>query len=326
MQRVCTFAALLLTVGLGAAPAAVAKGVQILPQPDADRTFQFTRLSKSFMGTPLEAEAIVPHAVFVIGADDSADLAIQVATMTYMVGQWSQEPGTSLEMVKTNQNLGPVVLDKDLTEAQMADHNLVVVGQKNRVYEKLKSRLRGTGSFIEVVEDALAPGHDVMFVSDGKAAFYLANKRLYFKSGAYKGFFSFVKLRPLIEKGEFAEALAALDDPEAVRGCGKPVILAIGHSENIPPQMMQVAGARNKLVFKDLRAALTAGDAAKARQVWQAAMGKCYACHQGREGVPRYRKFVPNQGDHSYHSVLSQRFGATCDTCHQGETSMVGYR
>ena len=296
-----------------------------MPTPTADRTFRFVHTSTSFLGTPLAVEAVAPYALFIIGAEESPELSVPAATMAYMIGQWSQEPGTSLEMIKANQNLGPLVLDKNLTQAEIESRNLVVVGKRNTLYPKLKDRLQGEGSFIEVIKGGLAPSRDVMFVSDEKAAFYLANKRLYFKSGAYKGFFSFVKTRLLIEEDNFAAALYALDDPEAVRGCGKPVILAIGHKQNIPPEMMKVAGERNKLVFKDLRAALKAGNQAKAIEVWQAAMGKCYGCHQGRQGIKQYRKFKPNKGEHAYHGVIAQQFGVNCDTCHYGGTAMVGY-
>ncbi len=306
--------------------AVAAQQLQILPTPTADRTFQFVHTSTSFLGTPLAVEAVVPYALIVIGADESPELATQAATMAYMIGQWSQEPGTSLEMIKKNQNLGPLVLDKSLTQAEIKNRHLVVVGKRNTLYAKLEGRLRGKGSFIEVIKDGLVSGRDIMFVSDEKAAYYLANKRLYFKSGAYKGFFSFAKTRLLIEKDNFAAALFALDDPEAVRGCGKPVILAIGHKENIPPEMMRVAGERNKLVFKDLRAALKAGDRGKAIEVWQAAMGKCYGCHQGRQGIKQYRKFKPNKDEHAYHGVIAQQFGANCSTCHYGSTAMVGYK
>ncbi len=300
--------------------------LQILPTPVSDRTFQFVGPGKSFLGTPLEVESLTPYALFVVGATESNQLLVQAATMAFMVGQWSQEPGTSLEMVKANRNLGPVWLDVDLTEEQIAQHNLVLLGKNNRFYSRLAPRLQGEGSFIEVVKDGLAPGRGVMFVSDARAAFYLANKRLYFKSGAYKGFYSFAKIRALIERENFAEALYSLDDPEAIRGCGKPVILAIGHKETIPPEMMKVAAERNKLVFKDLRQALNAGTKEGAIATWQAAMEKCYACHQGQDGVKRYREFVPNQSEHAHHTKIAAQFGLACDACHRGKTAMVGYQ
>lgn len=299
--------------------------VQILPTPLSDRTFQFVHRSQSFLGTPLQTEALTPHALFVIGGGEQADLYLQAATMAYMIGQWTQEPGTSVEKIKRNQNLGPILLDEQLSPQHIAARNLVIIGKNNNIHPRIASRLTGKGSFIEVVKDALAPGRDLMFVSDDKAAFYLANKRLYFKSGAYKGFFSFAKVRALIERGEYAEALNSLDNPEAVRGCGKPVILAIGHKEQLPAELLRVAKTRNELVFKDLRASLMAKDKTQAVTVWQKAMGTCYGCHQGRNGITQFRKFKPNPQEHGYHSVLASQFGLKCETCHHDLTKIVGY-
>lgn len=298
--------------------------MQILPTPTADRTFQFVKMDRSFVGTPLEVDALVPHALFVVGAEESAALTVQAGNMAYMIGQWSNEPGTSLEAIQMKANLGPVLLDRELTEEQIADHNLVLVGSNNSIYKQLADRLEGEGSFLEVVPDALAPGRDVMVLSDLAAARYLANNRLYFKSGAYAGFFAFVKSRVMIENENFAEALFALDDPSAVRGCGKPVILAIGHKEKLPPAMLKVAQKRNKMVFKDLRAALEAEDKESALTIWDSAMATCYGCHQGTQGVERYRKFVPNADEHAFHNLVSSK-GSLCTDCHKGVTAIVGY-
>ena len=275
--------------------------------------------------SPLAIEAVVPNALFVIGAEESADLFLQTAGMAYMIGQWTQDPGTSVQKIQQNDNLAPVVLDKDLSEEDIKGFNIVLVGKKNILYEKLKDRLTGDGSFIEVVKDGFTQGRDVLFLSDKKAAFYLANKRLYFKSGAYKGFFNFVKIRLLIGKDNFDEALLSLDNPEGVRGCGKPVILAIGHKENLAPEMLAVAQKRNKIVFKDLRQELVARNKAKAIEVWGSAMETCYACHQGHGSVEKYRKYTPNKGEHSYHQVIVKKLGFECNTCHSGKTLQVGY-
>ncbi len=278
------------------------------------------------METPLEVEALVPYALFVIGEKESPELFIQASGMAYMIGQWSQEPGTSVEKVKQNKNLSPIILDKDISDEDIKAHNLVVIGKNNIVYEKLRNKLTGKGSFIEVIENGLAEGRDVMVASDHKAAFYLANKRLYFKSGAYKGYFNFVKTRLLIEKGNLDEALFALDNPEGIRGCGKPVILAISNKENLAPEMLKVAQKRNRLVFKDLRAALMARDKEKSIIVWESAMETCYACHQGTKEVAKYRKFTPNEGEHSYHHIIVNKLGFECTTCHKGKTTNIGYQ
>ena len=301
------------------------KKLQILPTPVSDRTFQYVKISETFMGTPLAIEALVPYALFVIGTEESADLFLQTAGLAYMIGQWTQDPGTSVQKIQQNDNLAPVTLDKNLSEEDIKEFNIVLVGKNNIYYQRVKDKLTGDGSFIEVVKDGLAPGRDVLFVSDKKAAFYLANKRLYFKSGAYKGFFNFVKIRLLIEKDNYEEALFSLDNPEGVRGCGKPVILAIGHKENLSPKMLAVAQKRNKIVFKDLRQELVARNKVKAKEVWRSAMETCYACHQGTDGVEKYRKYTPNKGEHSYHQVIVKKLGFECNTCHSGKTSQVGY-
>ena len=105
--------------------------LQILPSPVSDRTFQYVKISETFMGTPLAIEAVVPHALFVIGAEESADLFLQTAGMAYMIGQWTQDPGTSVQKIKQNDNLAPVTLDKDLTEEDIKEFNIVLVGTKN---------------------------------------------------------------------------------------------------------------------------------------------------------------------------------------------------
>ncbi len=80
--------------------AKAAGAVQILPTPQSDRTFQFVHKSQTFLGTPLQTEALTPHALIVVGAGEQPSLYLQAATMAYMIGQWTQEPGTSLEKVK----------------------------------------------------------------------------------------------------------------------------------------------------------------------------------------------------------------------------------
>ncbi len=156
-------------------PALAETKVSILPTATADRTFQFVQPARTFLDTPLEVDSLTPYALFVVGQDEDQQLFTQAATMAFMIGQWAQDPGTSLEAVRANRNLGPVVLDVELTDEQVAERNLVVLGSKNRLYAKLASRLYGSGSYIQVVRDGLAPGRDVMFVSDETAAAYLEN-------------------------------------------------------------------------------------------------------------------------------------------------------
>ncbi len=89
--------------------------------------------------------------------------------------------------------------------------------------------------------------------------------------------------------------------------------------------MLAVAQKRNKIVFKDLRQELVARNKVKAIEVWNSAMETCYACHQGSGGVKKYRKYVPNKEEHSYHQVIVKKLGFECNACHKGTTSQVGY-
>lgn len=299
--------------------------LQVLPTSFSDRTFPYLQVSEAFAGIPLQTEALVPHALIVVGEKETSDILVQAAGMAYMIGQWSQDPGTSVTKVRQGKSLFPVVLDRDLTDEDIHSFNLIAVGKKNSIYERLADKLKGQGSFIEVVENGLTEGRDVMIVSDPKAAAYLANKRLYFASGAYRGFFNFVATRLFIGDSNFAAATFSLDNPEGVRACGKPVVLMTAGKENLPPEMLKVAQKRNTLVFKDLREALAAKDKQGSIKAWEAAMETCYSCHQGKDGVPKYRKFTPNEGVHSYHQRIVKKFGVGCTTCHKGKTTIVGY-
>ncbi len=300
--------------------------VNILPESTSDRTFQFVKTASTFSGTPLSVNALVPNALVVLGETESRDLFIEAAGIAYMIGQWTHDPGTSVESIRAGDRLAPVRLDTSLKEEDIRHHNIILLGKKNAYYRKIRSRLTGTGSFIQIVEDGLAKGRDTLFVSDNTAGFYLANKRLYFKSGAYRGFFSFVKVGGLIMKGNLDAALFGLDDPQAVRSCGKPVILAMGTGSNIPKEMLVFAKKRNRIVFKDLKSALKSGHKELALNCWKGAMETCYACHQGTNGVKRYRKFTPLSEEHGYHQQIAEQLGLECGQCHSGTRSVIGYR
>ncbi len=304
----------------------VEAAIKILPTPLSDRTFQYVRIEETFKGSPLKVKALVPNVIVVIGQGEDAELLKQAIAISYMLGQWTDDPGSSIEKIKTGKTLAPVLTDKEINEDIYTDYNLIVVGLNNSIYERFKTRLKGSGSFIEVLKDAFIKGKDIMFVSDAKAAFYLANRRLYFKAGAYSGYFSFIKARLLIEKGNLDAALDLIKDPNAIKGCGKPIMLAIGFKEKLPEGLLKVAKKRNRLIFKELSQALIQGNKTLAAELWHKAMLTCYACHQGADKTPRFRKFIPNRGEHSYHHVIVKRFNASCNVCHYGKTVFRGYK
>lgn len=325
MKTLLLALAILFSVHIQPPAASADGGVDILPGPFADRTFQYVKIAETFLGTPLKTDALVPNILIVVSRREDPDLVLQAANIAYMIGQWTHEPGTSVEKVKSKADLGPVRFDTDLTEEDIKGANLLVLGKNNILYEKIADRLTGQGSYIQVIPDGAAAGRDVMFIADREAAAYLANQRLYFKSGAYRGFFNFVRSRLLLERENYEAALFLLDDPDGIRGCGKPVILTIGHKEKLPAEMLRIAEKRNNLVFKELRMALEERNKSKAADVWQQAMATCYTCHQGDNDVPRYRKFIPGEGEHAYHQLLVKQSGFACDLCHKGNTSRVGY-
>ena len=299
--------------------------LKILPEPLADRTFQFTRIDSTFTGTALKTKALVPNVLIVTGRQEAPELILQAGQMAFMLGQWTEAPQVSMAKIKKNVNLAPVKFADKLTKKELQNFNLIVLGRKNRFFKQVWQNGPEKQSFLKVVEDFPVKGRQTMFVSDLRAARYLANKRLFFKSGAYKGFFAFVKLRAFIEHDNPQAALLTLKEASGVHSCAKPVMLALSKKAQLPARMLQMAKKRNRLVFKNLKQALQQKDKPKARAIWQKTMETCYACHQGQDDVPRFRKFKPNEGEHGYHQLIAERSGLQCETCHQGKTAIVGY-
>ncbi len=300
-----------------------AQPVKILPEPLSDRTFQYTQVAKTFKGTPLAIEALVPAVQIVVGRKESPELILQASHLSFMLGQWTHDARTQMKKVKQNLDLAPIKFVDQLSEADLKNFNLIVLGKKNEYFEQAK--INEKGSFLKVVNNFPLQGKQTMFVSDFAAARYLANKRLFFKSGAYRGFFSFVKTGIFIEQQNLKAALLMLDTPSEIHNCAKPVMLALSQKDKLPKKLLQIAKKRNKLVFQDLRQALEANNAVQAKQIWQQAMQTCYTCHQGQDGVPKFRKFTPNASVHGYHQKIAEKAGVECATCHQGKTEIIGY-
>lgn len=299
--------------------------ITIFPQPLADRTFQYVKVDSAFSGIPLRSEALLPNVVVVVGREESPELILQAGQIAFMLGQWVDDAGTSLKKMKQNVDLAPILFDDQINKVDVSSQNFIVLGKKNQLFKRLAERVQITNGDIQIINDYPATGSNAMFVLDLKGARYLANKRLFFKAGAYKSFFAFVKMRLFIEKKNLAAALFTLDEPEGVRGCAKPVLLALSQKDQLPKSMLAIAQKRNRIVFKDLKLALKEQSYVKAKLYWHQAMETCYTCHQGTEGLLPFRKFKPNPDVHSYHKLLAKRAGITCQTCHYGKTKIVGY-
>lgn len=44
----------------------------------------------------------MPYALIVVGVDEFSELFLQTLTLANAIGQWSQEPGTSLGMIEVS--------------------------------------------------------------------------------------------------------------------------------------------------------------------------------------------------------------------------------
>lgn len=331
-MRPSLFATALLTSFALWAPAVLAAtGLTIGPSPTSDRRFPYVLEGPAFTGTPLAVKAArLPGFTIVLGTDaggpatDSA-AAAQAASLAQQIGLWAEAPAAG----------SLVRLASDMTDADLAAGHLIVMGPRNPLFERLGKRLPADlgkqGPALWVVEDAFAPGKHVMVVTGrhgadvSQAVEYLANERLFFKSGAYDGFLAFVRLRTYLEKDNFVAATDLLDDPRQLRACAQPVMVMGPKLKAMPAEVGQLAQKRNQLVFGGIREALAKGDKPLAVARWQGAMETCYACHQGRGGL-QVRKAAPPEYPHRQHQAIAERAGMSCTDCHQGVTASVGYR
>lgn len=318
--------ALMLLTGLAVlAPAVLAStGLTIGPTPTSDRRFPFVEEGPAFTGTPLAVRhARLPGVTIVTGKPEGPQ-ASQVANLALMLGQWTEAPSSH-----------PLVRAAgELTDADLAQRHLIVLGQRNPLLERIEGKfprdLGERGPALWVVEDAFAHGKHVMILAGrspaevAQAVDYLANERLFFKAGAYDGFLAFVRLRGYLERANFEAAGDLLEDPRQLRGCAKPVEWMAPKMPALPPEARSLAQRRNQLVFGGIKEAISKKDAPLAIARWQETMQTCYACHQGRGG-PQLRKYKPLEYPHRKHQEIATNANLSCTTCHQGVTEVVGY-
>jgi len=157
-----------------------------------------------------------------------------------------------------------------------------------------------------------------------KAGRFLASKVIGFKAGAYRTFFSFVKLRGLIEKGNYDAAISLIEDPSGLSACGKNMSLAAPMMLRFPPEVKRIVKKRNSIMYTKLVEVLKEGKGEEAKRLWREAMKTCYMCHQGL-GIERLRRFIPNPEIHSRHQRIARSFGLNCTACHRGATEIRGY-
>ncbi len=287
------------------------------------KRFPFVTYAKVWVGTPAESkEVAVPNVVIAYGRREPAQVVAVAAEIAYYLGQWTEDVGLNPRDVRKGR-IPSVVMP--LGKALETGKHIVIVGTRNRVVRDLGLTFRGPT--LKVVE---YKGRKVLVVGGRnskevvKAGRFLATRIVGFKAGAYRTFFSFVKLRGLIEKGEYEAALHLIRDPLGLSACGKNMSLAAPMMLRFPPDVKKIVKRRNRIMYTEIARALTAGNGEEAKRLWREAMKTCYRCHQGL-GIERLRKFVPNAEIHSRHQRIARSFGLDCTACHRGVTEIRGY-
>lgn len=314
------------------AQAAVSPAVQIGPTPLADRRFPYVQEGVAFEGTFLRNAQTRLSAPVLSYPAGEAEWAARLGDVAFALGQLSEAPAEAGP--GRPEHFRPlVVADSQLSPATLRAQPVIWAGPRDRLPAALRAKLHAevlaAGPAVWVVPGGLHPAQPTMVLTGPNRAAveqaigYLAHEGLYRKSGAYDGLFSFVRLRGYLEHENYLAAIQLLDDPRGVAGCAKPVDLA-RRKPPMPPAAQAMAARRNELVFKELRAALQAQDKAAAVTTWKAAMGTCFACHQGA-GIPQVRKFKPLEYPHRAHQAIAAKAGLTCAACHEGPTAIRGY-
>ncbi len=292
----------------------------------SDKTFPYIKYEDVWRGTPAASgDVAVPNAVIVVGEKEEPSVISFAGMIAFYLGNWVEDAGIHVSTYKERKFPKFIFTDK---EKLPEDINLIVVGSNNGIVKKYKITFEGPT--IKVIKDK---SRYIMFVGgrnaqETKAAInYLANIRLSFKAGAYATFFSFVKLRGLIENGQLKAALDLIRNPRGIAACGRNMSIALGMgvTRKWSEKMKSIVKRRNMIMYKKIPEALENGDKQKAISLWEEAMKTCYMCHQGI-GIPRVRKFVPPETIHSRHQRIAQSFGLSCSSCHKEFTKIRGYK
>ncbi len=294
--------------------------------PFADRLFSYVRYEEVWRGTPAASpDVAVPNFVIVVGKDENPSIIRAVSMITFYIGNWVEDANVDVSIYRDRKFPKIIYTDEEVKDKK--NINLIIVGNKNNFVKKYGVTFKKPT--IKVIRDGL---RYIMFVGGRdteetlKAVNYLANIRLAFKGGAYSTFFSFVKLRGMIERGEFASAIDLIKNPRGISACGRNMSIALGMgvTRKWSEKMRKIVKKRNIIMYRKLPEALEEGNKEKAVALWEEAMKTCYRCHQGI-GIPRVRKFVPREDIHSRHQRIAKSFGLSCTACHREFTKIRGY-
>jgi hypothetical protein len=310
------FLALLFFVSLSSAKV-------ILDTPAGVKKFPYVKYDRVWTGTPAEREDVaVPNVVITYGKGESKSVIAVASEVAYYLGQWTEDPGLTPRLVRKGR-IPSIILPLD--RAFATGRNMILLGTNNPVVKSLNITFRGP-----TLKAVQWKGRKVLIVGGRnpqevvRAGRFLARRIIGFKAGAYRTFFSFVKLRGMIEKGEFDSALDLLMNPSGVSACGKNLSLAAPMVLRFPQEVKKVVKRRNEILYLKLVRALKERDQDGSRSLWKKAMITCYQCHQGL-GIPRLRKFVPSETYHSKHQRIAKSWGMDCTSCHERVTEIRGY-
>ncbi len=288
------------------------------------KKFPFVKYIKAWEGTPAHAQDVtVPNVYIVYGKEESEKVIASAGKIAFYLGQWTEGIGLNPKLVKAKRIPKLIITDAEVSKYK--DRNLIVVGIKNRIVKELGVKFNGPS--LKVFEKN---GRKILIVGGRNdrevitAANFLADRIISFKVGAYKTFFSFVRLRGMIEKGNFEAVYDLLTDASGLRACGRNMSLAAPMMAKFPKEVKKVVKKRNRIMYVELPKAVLEGNKEKALKLWREAMITCFQCHHGI-GIPKVRKFEPLADIHSKHQRIAKRYGLTCKNCHYGITEYRGY-
>ena len=300
--------------------------VQVTP-PFSDRLLPYITYKEAWRGTPARKDDVaVPNILIVYGENEHSDVVAEAGKIGFYLGNWVEDIGFSVEHVK-NRSMPSLLVNEKLIP-ELAPRNVIVVGKNNGLIKKYEIKFEQPSVIYKEAE-----GRKLLFVGGNtkagtiKAIRYMADVRLNFKSGAYKTFFNFVKLRGYIEKENRVAALETIESPIGLSACGRNMALAASAMTKAPQRVKRHVKYRNEILYRRLPKAVKEENKTVAANLWHEAMKTCYACHQSAGDIPRLRKFNPPESIHSKHHRVAAKFefGNGCDTCHFEETRITGY-
>ncbi|MFP4087096.1 MAG: hypothetical protein ACLFUL_09925 [Desulfobacteraceae bacterium] len=327
-KRIWIFATLMVTLlATGAGRAMEPPALQVKVTPSfSDRRFPFVSYGQTWQGSPVHSSDVaVPNVFIVYGKNEDTEVIAEAGKIGFYLGNWVTDMGFGVREVQQRQM--PLLFIDDHQIPSPLDRHLIVVGSHNKLVKdhdiafEVPSILHKQSGDTQVLFAGGKTRQETL-----KAVGYLADVRLNFKSGAYKTFFSYVKLRGYLEKENNAAALAVIKSPLGLSACGRNMTLAAPAMRQAPEKVRKHIQYRNSLLYEQLPEAVKGSDKATALQLWQEAMKTCYACHQGSEQIPQLRKFKPLASIHAKHQRIAAEFGfKECTTCHFNQTRVSGY-